>query len=74
MNQSQNSAACKTDVLKAEPDIQQHADRGYDHGYDGILSHLRADGRGNALSLDQAFIHIKILHQSIVQRFSLVKA
>ena len=67
----QNRAACKTDILKPEPDIDQHTYRGYRNRHKGVSSHLRAYGSGNTFCGDQSLIHVKIIHHSLIQGLAL---
>ena len=63
VQQRDNGAGRKTDIFKAEPDVQQHKDGRDDNRHDSVALHLSADRRRNTLRGDQRLVHCEIGNQ-----------
>ena len=63
MHERQHRAGRETDILEAEPDVQQHADRRDEHRDHSVCPHLGADCGADVLCRDllghtEVFLHI----------------
>ena len=74
MNQSDNGAGCKADILESNPDIEQH-EYGCNGGcHNSVPLHLSTYGAGNTLGDDLRLIHAKVLCQGCIQSLTLLHA
>ena len=65
MHKRQHRAGRETDILKAEPDVEQHADRRDEHRDHSVCPHLGADCGADILCRDllghtEVFLHISL--------------
>ena len=70
MYKSQNRTACKTDILKTDPDICQHTQSRNNNCHKSILSHFRTYCRRNTFCGDQSLVYIKIINHCLIEFFS----
>ena len=72
MQQGDHGAGPKADILKPEPDINQHAQSGDKHRNNGIRLHLTADGRADGFRGNLLCIYLEIFYHSALESFSFV--
>ena len=72
MCQCKNSRSTKTHVLKAEPDVDQHQNQGYNNRSYGVSLHLGRDGRADRLCLNGGLLDAEILHQETAELLTLL--
>ena len=68
MYKGDHGCCTETDIREPERDVDQHQDRRYDYGYDGISLHLAGDGAADILRIDLVIRQIELGFQRFAYR------